>query len=229
VWRLDELVHAGGEHLDPAYVDAYDAKAQFDPVDDLALLTATGLDRDSTLIDFGAGTGTLALAAAAICREVEAVDVSAAMRARLDERAAHARLTNLRTVRAGFLTYERMGDPADFAYSRNALHHLPDFWKGIALERVASALRTGGVFLLRDLVYSFKPADASRTIEAWLAQAPANQETGYTAADLATHVREEHSTYGWVLEGLLERAGFDLSRVEYSESHVFGLYLCVKR
>ena len=26
---------------------------------------------------------------------------------------------------------------ADFVYSRNALHHLPDFWKGIALARVA--------------------------------------------------------------------------------------------
>jgi SAM-dependent methyltransferase len=229
MWHPDELAHAGGEHLDPAYVAAYDAKAQFDPTEDLALLTTAWLDRNATMIDFGAGTGTMALAAAVLCREVEAVDVSAAMLARLDERAAEAGLTNLRTARAGFLTYKREGAPADVAYSRNALHHLPDFWKGIALGQVAAALRPGGIFLLRDLVYSFHPADATRMIKEWLAHAPTNPDAGYTRADLADHVRTEHSTYGWVLEGMLERAGFDLLRVEYSESQVFGLYLCVKR
>ena len=59
-WYLDELAHAGPEHLDPAYVAGYERKAGFDPAEDLAILQAQGLSADSTLIDFGCGTGALA-------------------------------------------------------------------------------------------------------------------------------------------------------------------------
>ncbi|MEM7337752.1 MAG: hypothetical protein AAF467_03830 [Actinomycetota bacterium] len=37
-WWLDELITAGSEHLDAEYVAGYDAKAQFDPTEDIALL-----------------------------------------------------------------------------------------------------------------------------------------------------------------------------------------------
>ena len=36
------------------------------------------------------------------------------------------------------LTYEHEGDPPDAVLTRNALHHLPDFWKVAGLERIAS-------------------------------------------------------------------------------------------
>jgi len=114
-------------------------------------------------------------------------------------------LTNVEIARAGFLSYEHRGDPADFVYSRNALHHLPDFWKAIALARVADMLRTGGVLFLRDLVFHFDPSDAGGVIEDWLARAPARPEEGWTRPELATHVREEYSTFSWLLEPLLER------------------------
>jgi SAM-dependent methyltransferase len=78
-WYLDELTHAGPEHLDAAYVATYDRKAQTDFSEDLALLRAQGLTEASTLIDLGAGTGGLALGAAAWCGRVVAVDVSPAM------------------------------------------------------------------------------------------------------------------------------------------------------
>jgi hypothetical protein len=39
----------------------------------------------------------------------------------------------------------------DPVYSRYALHHLPDFWKAIALTRAADLLRSGGVPRLWDV------------------------------------------------------------------------------
>jgi len=226
-WYLDELAHAGPEHLDPAYTATYDAKAQTDPAPDVAALRALGLNASSTLVDLGAGTGTFALAAAPHCRRVVAVDVSPAMLPLIRAQAEARGLGNVEVVHAGFLSYEHQGAPADFVYSRNALHHLPDFWKGIALARVAALLRPGGIFFLRDLVYSFEPAEASERFEPWLANAPARPEAGWTRAELAEHIRTEYSTYNWLLEPLIERAGFAIEHV--SASAAFAAYTCVKK
>jgi len=224
-WLFDELAHAGDEHLEPSYAATYDSKAQADPSDDLALLRRLGLNQGSTLVDFGAGTGTFALAAARVCRRVVAVDVSSAMLARLHGNARRLKLANVECVRSGFLTYEHQGELADFAYSRNALHHLPDFWKGVALQRVAAVLKPGGTFRLHDLVFSFGPEEAERDIEAWLAQAPSRPEEGWTAPELAAHVRDEYSTFTWLLEPLLGRAGFEIREAAYSPSSLRSVHL----
>lgn len=227
-WFFDELAHAGKEHRDPAYAAAYDRKAQTDPTIDLARLEALGLNDETSLVDFGAGTGTFALAAARVCKRVVAVDVSSPMLDILRDRVRSGGLRNVDVVHGGFLSYQHQASPADFAYSRHALHHLPDFWKAIAVHRVAATLRTGGIFYLSDLVYSFDPQDADPVISAWLASAPAQPENGYTASDLATHVRTEYSTYSWLLEPMLARAGFEIHDSEYRLS-VFAAYTCVKR
>jgi SAM-dependent methyltransferase len=217
-WFPDELAHAGSEHLDPDYVEGYDDKAATDPDEDVTLLRDLGLNESTTLVDLGAGTGTFALAAAPFCRRVVAVDVSAAMLG----------LVNVECVRAGFLSYEHQGEPTAFVYSRNALHHLPDFWKAIALQRIAVMLRPGGVFRLRDLVYSFAPAEAEQRIETWLANAAADPARGWTRAELKTHLREEYSTFNWLLEPMLQRAGFAIRDVEHTPSQIYSAYTCVK-
>jgi ubiquinone/menaquinone biosynthesis C-methylase UbiE len=99
---LDELAHAGPEHLDPAFVAGYERKQGHpDPTEDLAVLAAHGLDETSTVVDLGAGTGRFALAAARRFGQVTAVDISPAMLALLRRRAAAAGLTNLALVQAG--------------------------------------------------------------------------------------------------------------------------------
>lgn len=227
-WFPDELANAGPEHLDPEYVLGYDLKAGADPTDDLALLRDLGLDESRTLVDLGAGTGTFALAAAPLCRRVVAVDVSPAMLAALVGRAQRQGIDNVECVRAGFLTYEHRGDPADLVYSRNALHHLPDFWKGLALERVAAILRPGGVLRLRDLVFSFDPADAGLIIESWLAGAAERPEEGWTRPELEAHVRGEYSTFSWLLEPMLARAGFEIRDASHGASRTYSAYTCIK-
>jgi hypothetical protein len=54
------------------------------------------------------------------------------LRRKIDEAGAD----NVEIAAAGFLTYDHRDDPADIVYSRYALHHLPDFWKVVALRRV---------------------------------------------------------------------------------------------
>jgi SAM-dependent methyltransferase len=227
-WFPDELAHAGDEHLDPAYVLGYDRKAGTDPAEDVALFRELGLNGTSTLVDLGAGTGTLALAAAPLCRRVVAVDVSGAMLTLLREKAERLGIGNVECVRGGFLTYRHRGEPADFVYSRNALHHLPDFWKALALERIASVLKPGGVLRLRDLVFSFDPDEAEPVLEAWFERAAASPERGWTRPELEKDVREEHVTFSWLLEPLLERAGFAIREARHDPSRVFSAYTCVK-
>lgn len=196
-WMLDELAHAGPEHLDPAFVAAYDRKQGYpDPMEDLDILSAGGR---TTVIDIGAGTGRFALAAASRFERVVAVDVSPAMLDVIRGRAAEARLTNLEVVKAGFLSYRHTGPPADAVHTRNALHQLPDFWKVLALQRVADLLRSGGLLRMRDLIYDFEPADASNVLDRWLASA-----------------------------AMLAAAGFEIVDAEF-RGRIYGAYTCVRR
>jgi len=104
------------------------------------------------------------------------------------------------------------------------------FIKAIALRRIADMLRPGGVLRLWDVVYSFEPADAERRIEAWIAETMTDDiEHGWTRAELAEHFRDEHSTFTWVLEPMIKRAGFDMLDTNYSASSMFARYLCRKR
>jgi SAM-dependent methyltransferase len=227
-WWLDERAHAGDEHLDAAYVAGYDRKAGFDPTEDVEVLRRHGLGPASVVVDLGAGTGTFTAAVAPRCGRVVAVDVSPPMAAALRARARDLGLANVTVVEAGFLTYEHEGPPADAVYTRNALHQVPDFWKAVALDRIAGLLRPGGVLRLRDLVYDFGPAEAEPRIEAWLAGAVDDPAVGWTAAELAHHVRTEFSTYAWLLDALLDRCGFDVVERSFVRS-AYGAYTCVRR
>jgi ubiquinone/menaquinone biosynthesis C-methylase UbiE len=228
-WFLDESQLAGEEHLAATYVEQYDAKARFDPEPDLAILRELGFGPKSTLVDLGAGTGTLSLAAAATCHHVIAVDVSPAMLQAAHLKAEALGLTNIEFVLAGFLTYAHEGDLVDFVYTRNALHHLPDFWKSIALKRLATILKPGGVLRLRDIVFSCDLEDVEAVTEAWLGAAPDQPEEGWTKAQLEAHLRDEHSTYSWLLEPMLDRSGFEMVSATHSDSEVSAAYNCRRR
>src|SRR4029453_12975991 len=164
-WLLDEVASAGRENLDPGHVERYDRKMDARALDEIEVLRPAGLDAASVVVDLGAGTGQFAPAVAPVCRRVVAVDPSPVMLGRLRRKVAAAGAGNVETAAAGFLTYDHAGDPADVVYSRYALHHLPDFWKVVALRRVRSMLRPGGVFRLWDVVYGFQPDEAGARIE----------------------------------------------------------------
>jgi ubiquinone/menaquinone biosynthesis C-methylase UbiE len=227
-WWLDELAHAGQEHLDPAYVAGYERKAGYDPAADIAELERHGLHERSTVVDLGAGTGRFTVEVARRCGHVVAVDVSPAMVALLRERVAAEGLGHVTVHQAGFLSFEPPAEPVDFVFSRNALHQVPDFWKGIALDRIARLLAPGGILRLHDLVFDFEPSEAPQRMAAWMAGAVDDPARGWTEDELAEHVRIEFSTYSWLFEPMLERTGFDILDRTYVRG-AYGAFTCRRR
>ena len=230
-WGLVEADYAGREHFDAQHARRYDSKEDAHAADEVALLTRLGVAGPrSCVVEFGAGTGQFALAAAPVCERVIAVDVSPVMLGQLREKAATRAPGNLAIVQAGFLSYAHSGPPVDAVYSRLALHHLPDFWKALALARIADMLRPGGVLRLWDVVYGFAPCDAEQAIAAAMAQYTATDpEDGWTRAELAEHIRDEHSTFTWLLEPMIERAGLDIVDADYSADQMVARYVCRSR
>ena len=226
-WLLDELASAGRENVDVDHVARYDEKADAGAAAEMALLTGLGLDSRSQLVDLGAGTGQFTLAVAPSCSRVVAVEISPVMLERLRAKLAASAVSNVEVVNAGFVTYEHRGPPADFVYTRWALHHLPDFWKALALHRMRRILRPGGVLRLSDVVFSFDPSEAQERIEQWCATLPteAASDDDWVRADLEEHVRDEHSTFTWLLEPMMERSGFRIEQASYTPDGIFAEYV----
>jgi SAM-dependent methyltransferase len=224
-WLLDEVATAGRENLDTAHVARYDDKEDAGAAEELDLLRTLGLDETSVVVDIGAGTGQFTLAVAPHRHRVVAVDVSPVMLDRLRAKVADRQLSNVDVVQRGFLTYDHHGEPADVVYSRYALHHLPDAWKAIALTRMRATLRPGGLLRLWDVVYHFAPEDAKDRLEAWCAIGGDGIVGEWSPAELEEHVRDEHSTFTWLLELMIDRAGFRVERAAYSEDGIFARYI----
>lgn len=224
-WLLDEVASAGRENLDAGHVSRYDSKEDAGAAEEVRFLAGLGLTRESVVVDMGAGTGQFTVAVAPACARVVAVDVSPVMLAALRATVDQARLGNVEVVQAGFLTYEHRGRAADLVYSRYALHHLPDFWKGVALARLHRTLRPGGLLRLWDVVYDVDPADAEERIEAWCSTGNAPDAGGWSRSELEEHVRDEHSTFSWLLEAMVRRTGFTVEAAEHSDDGIFGKYV----
>lgn len=181
----------------------------------------------ATVIDMGCGTGAFALYAAGYYRTVHAVDVSAAMLRRAQRKARRMGLQNVEFHRGGFLTYEHRAEPADAVSTVAALHHLPDFWKLVALRRLASMLRPNGRLFLFDVVFSFDIGEYERSVERFIGKT--REQMGLNGqSESEAHVRDEYSTCDWIMEGLLERAGFRVQTADYHDEFLAS-YLCTKR
>ncbi len=227
-WQYDEFKQVGVDYEDVAEVEAYDSRhAQFRDVDAecTRILDALAVTPQSVVIEIGTGTGAFAIHASQRYAHVYAVDVSSPMLAFAQQKAKKAGLKNITFCHAGFLTYEHHGALADALVTSMAFHHLPDFWKGIALKRMNGMLNPGGVLYLHDVI--FEQADAETHISCWLDQL---EKIGGTQLreEVETHIREEFSTFDWIIDGLLEKAGFRILSKEMREG-VTGTYLCEKQ
>lgn len=221
-WKIKEIAHAGEEHLNPEQVAQYDEKIPFNPSSELELLLELGLSEEDTFVDFGTGTGVVPLAVAEHCNRAVAVDISETMLEVVNEKAEKQGIQNVEIVHDGFVSYEHEGDPASFVFSKNALHHLPDFWKVEALKTIGDTLEPGGIFRLRDLVYSFDALESHDAIESWL---EGMESTDFTEEELCNHFRQEFSTYDYLLEAMLEETGFEILESTYSDGF-YAAYTC---
>lgn len=229
-WQYDEMRQVGVDYGDPAEVEAYDARRREQPdfeAGNERILDRLSLEPGGRLLEIGTGTGWLAIAAARRGARVCAIDVSPAMLERARRNALEAGVDGIEFQQAGFLTYAHTGGQLDAAASVAALHHLPVFWKEIGLRRIAEAMKKGGRFYLSDAVYSFDPARHPEVFDKALRE-PAERGDAKGAQDLRALFSEEYCAPAWVMEGLLERAGFQIDEAEYP-GELFANYLCTKR
>jgi len=168
----------------------------------------------------------LAIEVSKRCSKVFAVDVSVTMLEYAKQKAQKQGIDNIEYCHAGFLTYEHYGEPLDVVVSQLALHHLPDFWKLIALKRINSMLKKGGKFYLRDTVYSFNVDNYGEFFNTWLSgiRQLAGEELAH---DTEIAISDEYSTYDWIMEGLIKRAGFEIDRIDYYEGFL-AVFVCTK-
>jgi len=92
------------------------------------------------LADLGCGTGALACEVARACAFVHLMDVSRPMLRAAERRARALGLQNVAFRHAGFLSFDLRAGAVDLITTKYALHHLPDFWKAVALSRMHRAL-----------------------------------------------------------------------------------------
>lgn len=223
-WQYDEMCQTGVDFENLDRVAQYDEQQGSDPEAERELVERLGIAPGHVVLDVGCGTGSFACEAARSGAQVRAIDVSKAMLEFVQGTALRDGISQIKVDHSGFLTMEASPDSVDVVVSRYALHHLPDFWKQVALLRLREVLRPTGKFYLRDVVFSFEAEDYEASVESWFQRM--QEKSGFSREDCEAHVREEYSTYTWVLEGFLERAGFQIVEKSYPGPE-YAEYICV--
>ena len=226
-WQYHEPDHPGADF--DALAEIYDRNMQkFRDVQGEIeeVLDFLALRPDQSILEIGTGTGEFALAAARCCARVYAVDLSPGMLRYAEKKAQARSVSNVEFLQGGFLTYRHEGAPLHAIVSQIALHHLPDFWKQIALLRMADMLAEDGKLCLRDVVYSFDMAKHGEFLDEFISKA-AERAGPQFAGRISDHVKNEYSTMDWIMRGMIEKAGFEIERAKHSHGF-FALYLCKK-
>ena len=207
-WRWNEIQQVGTDYTDITEVQKYDDRMgtiRDVNAENQHILGLLNLPANSAILEIGCGTGQFARCAAQSGHNVTAIDISTIMLEYVQAKASQLG-TSITTQHAGFLTMDFPADTFDAVVSGLALHHLPDTWKYIALTNIARILKPAGQFILRDVVFSYNQNEPPETsLKNFIDSVPPEM-----FKEVARHVASEFSTYDWIMQGLLERAGFTI-------------------
>lgn len=226
-WLFNEFQQTGVDYSQSDEVRQYDDEhSEFRDftAENERTLKALELEVGDRVIEIGTGTGEFAIMAAQQGADILACDVSKAMLERTRTKAQDADIESIELRHEGFLTLDEPEESAEAIVTSYALHHLPDLWKGIALENLHRILRPGGQLFIRDVV--LQASTPRQDIEQFIdSQRSIGGEQLQKDAEI--HFREEYSTYDWILERLLSRAGFTVSNKSF-DREILAEYLSVK-
>lgn len=229
-WIFDEQKSVGVNYFDRDLACTYDEQHEKfrNFKEETKKIAATlNLSKDSLVLDIGCGTGGLAINLAGMCKQVYAVDSSDAMLAVLNKKIKQQKLNNITTTRAGFISYVHPEENLDAIIVNMCLHHLPDLWKQVALIHLHTFLKPGGRLFLSDVVFSFKPDEYRKTLEDWVHEMRA-MAGNQMADETIVHIREEYSTWEWIMTGMLEQAGFGIDN-NFETMKNIRTYICTKK
>ena len=224
-WQWNEFQQIGTDFADLEEVANYDARmATFRDVEteNRKILETLDLPSGSRVIEIGCGTGRFARAAAAAGHQVTALDVSPVMLEYVAKRAAEEGIDGITTQHGGFLSMDLPPNHFDAVVSTAALHHLPDLWKLIGLQNVLRILKPGGQFFLGDVVFSLGSTQTTEQFDRFIDGLPEAIRPG-----ASQHVAQEYSTLDWIMEGLLQKAGFEVLSAQPAPAS-FIVYHCRK-
>lgn len=226
-WYYDESKHSGVDYSSTELIQQYDEnhskfrnfeKEAEEIINDLQLTT------QSIVADIGCGTCAITNFIAKKVKKIYAIDISKAM---LDyaQQKNHT-IKNIEYINSGFLGLNSHDLNVDAVYTKMALHHLPDFWKQVALHNVSSITKPGGKFLYVDVIYSGDIAVIEQNIDQWINNF--RQKTGNEfAKEVEMHVKEEFSTFDWVIEIMLQKAGYRIDS-KFQQDEMIIKYICTK-
>ncbi|MHB8492430.1 MAG: class I SAM-dependent methyltransferase [Solirubrobacteraceae bacterium] len=118
------------------------------------ILEMAELRAADTVLDIGAGTGLLALAAAPRVAQVSALDVSPAMCHYLEVKRRRLGIANMEVLNASAVDLPIGDAQLDAVVSNYCLHHLRDAEKIKALGEIYRVLRPGGRLVFGDMMFS---------------------------------------------------------------------------
>ena len=227
-WEYDEYKQIGTDYMDDEEVKVYDENMR-----DLRnyqeeaekIISLTDINKSKSIVDIGAGTGELALELAGFCEFIYALDISETMLEYARKKAERREITSIEFIKSGFLSLDLPESSIDVVTTQLALHHLPDFWKSIALKNIYDILKPGGKLFLYDVVFDFKLENYSQNINEFIELTGGESEK--RTEDSKLHIKEEYSTYSWILEEICIRAGFLLDEKQIERS-LFGTYVFKK-
>ena len=211
-WHYKEK-QTGVDYVDPEIAQGYDNEHQkFRDFKEETeqIVGKLGIRQDDTVLDIGCGTGGIALNLAKHSKKVICVDISREMLDILESKAQEQSIINIETHCAGFLTCKpEIDEKVDKIISMFSLHHLPDFWKSLALLKMAKTLKTGGKLYIFDLVFTFDVQNHQKALEE-IITSMRDVAGDSMARETEIHIRDEFSTYDWIMEGLIEKSGFSI-------------------
>jgi ubiquinone/menaquinone biosynthesis C-methylase UbiE len=143
------------------------------------------------------------------------------------EKAEAVGVTNIEYHNGGFLTYEHNGPQVNFIVTQTAFHHLPEFWKVIALVRMRDMLKDGGILCIRDVIFSFDPLNYAEGVDGWIAREAKPAGEGIPPERFEAHISQEYSTFSWLLEEMLKRTGFEIISAKHLTPE-YTEYVCKK-
>ena len=227
-WQYDENIQVGIDYQDISNVQTYDEEmAKFRDVEKEAtdIIKTICLEKDQSLLEIGTGTGHFSIEAARHCDNVYAIDISSTMIDYAKQKAQTMGIDNISFIQSGFLSYEHDGDHLDVIVSNIAFHHLPDFWKMVALKRIYRLLKKGGTFYLHDVIFSFPIEEYDSKINNWIDSLKENVGVDF-AEEAEMHIKEEFSTFDWIIEEMLHISGFTFEI--HHKDDFFAAYCCKK-